>query len=247
MSRNLKIVGSVLLLALIASVLAGCTGTAVGQDVDVEGAERTIHVAGDGQASGTPDMATVVIGVETQANEASAALTQNSQQMQDVIDALTEAGVAQEDIQTQTVQLRPVYEQQPRPEAEGAPELVGYVATNTVQVDVMDLDGLGDLLDAAVSAGGNRIEAIRFDIQDPSTLLEEARQAAWQDALAKAQQLAELADAELGPVFTINESSSRPIPVVRESVMGAGEQARVPIEPGTQDITVHLEVTWLLR
>ena len=215
------------------------------QVADASEARRTVSVSGTGQASATPDLAVVSLGVQTQAEEASEALSQNNEQMQAVIDALQEAGVAPADIQTQVIRLSPRYEQ-PTPQAgaqQGPPELVGFMATNIVEVTVREIDGLGDLLDTAIQAGGNQIQGIRFEVEDPAELFDLAREAAWADAMHKAEQLAELSDSTLGAVLTINESSRTPGPVIERAV-GAGVAA--PIEPGTQLIEINLQVTWLL-
>jgi uncharacterized protein YggE len=209
---------------------------------------RTISVSGMGQAGAQPDLAVVTLGVRTEAKEAGEALTQNSVQMQAVIDALKAAGVAARDIQTEVLRLSPQFER-PAPRAgqvQGPPEVVGFVATNVVEVRVRDLDGLGELLDAAVQAGGNQIEGIRFEIEDTSGLAMLARVAAWEDALAKAEQLAALAGSELGPALTIQESSRIPRPYV-ERAMDVSAAAAVPIEPGTQTVEVDLQVTWILK
>ena len=128
--------------------------------------QRTISVSGTGSASTQPDMAVVTVGVTSEATEASDALTQNSTQMASVIDALKKGGVLAKDIRTQTIRLSPRYEQPPRTAggAQKPPELVGFVANNVVEARVRELADLGDLLDAAVQAGGNQIQGIRFEI-----------------------------------------------------------------------------------
>ena len=219
------------------------------QNVDDSEPRRTVSVSGTGQVSAMPDLAVVSVGVQIQAEEASQALSQNNEQMQAVIDALKEAGVASKDIQTQVIQLSPRY-QQPTPQAgstqQGPPELVGFVATNIVQVTVRDISKLGDLLDTAIQAGGNQIQGIQFEVEDPSALYDQAREAAWEDAMNKAEQLATLSDSTLGAVWTISESSRTPRPVL-ESAVGAGAAvAAVPVQAGTQVIEVDLQVTWLL-
>jgi uncharacterized protein YggE len=186
--------------------------------------------------------------VQVQAKEAADALSQNSEQMQAVIEALEEAGVESDDIQTQVIRLSPRYEQ-PTPQTgpaqqQGPPELVGFVATNIAEVTVRDIEDLGSLLDAAIQAGGNQIQGIRFEVEEPADLFDQAREAAWEDAMHKAEQLADLSDSTLGMVLTINESSRTPRPVT-ERVLGAGAAA-APIEPGTQLIEIDLQVTWLL-
>lgn len=228
----------------VLALLAGCTSASAQDEVQEQERpdERTLTLSGSGQVSARPDVAMVTLGVQTQADEASAAVEQNNSRMQALIDALKDAGVAAEDIQTRALNLQPRYQET---ETRAVREIAGYEATNTVEVRVQDLNALGELLDTAVAVGGNRISGIRFEISDPGALLEQAREAAWNDAEQKATQLADLAGVELGEVLRINETGRTPVPVVRESL--AAEAAAVPVEPGSQSVEVNINVTWGLR
>jgi uncharacterized protein YggE len=207
--------------------------------------QRTVSVSGSGQAEAQPDQATVRLGVQTEAESAEQALADNNAKMQSLLDSLQQAGVASEDIQTQAIQLQPRYDQQPEQQGTG-PIVTGYTATNIVEVKIKNLDTLGELLDAAVQAGGNTVEGINFEVSDSAALLDQAREAAMQDARHKAEHLVSLADATLGNVLTINEFSNTPRPVARAGVAMAEAQA-VPIAPGTQSIQIDVQVTWLLN
>lgn len=243
------------LLALLLSVLLFSTQSVLAQDTppltDTD-PPRTVNVSGTGVVNAQPDLAVVTLGVETQAEAAAAALAQNSEQVQALLDTLTAAGVAEEDIQTQTVRLQPQYAQPPDPNQPQAsdqpttPEIIGYVATNTVEARVRDLNSVGEVLDAAVQAGANQIQGIRFDLSDPTAVLDQAREAAWQDARRKAEQLAALADAALGPVLTISEFSQTPIPLAQDVTALRAAEAAVPVQPGTQQVQVNVQVTWQL-
>lgn len=213
------------------------------------GVERTITVSGQGRVSARPDIAVVSIGVETEADSATAALDENSVRMSGVISATLDAGVTRDDVQTEGLSLRPIYQRPgPGPEGEeGPPELVGYRASNVVAVTVRDLDELGALLDAAVEAGGNRIQGIRFEISDNEELRSAAREAAMNEAIGKAEQLTELAGAELGDVLTIEEVGGEAPSPVRFAETEQAAAAAVPVEPGRQEITVSLRVTWRIR
>jgi uncharacterized protein len=245
--RSILIVSLVVLLG-IALLFQSTTPQIVAQeDDDDDRMQRTINVSGTGQVTAKPDVAVITVGVETQAEEAGAVLSQNSEQMQAIIDALKEAGIPQENIQTRVVQLNPRYETGPREgDQSGPPEIVGYSAINLVEVRVTDPDSVGEVLDSAAQAGANRISDIRFEISDPSNLMDQARELAWANALHKAEQLASLADEELGDVLRVHESSQAPSPLPGRGVVAA-EAASVPVEAGTQTITVNLDVTWLLR
>lgn len=208
---------------------------------------RMVTVTGTGEVSAEPDYAIIRVGVQTQAESAQAALDQNNQQVQGLLDSLAEAGVAAEDIQTQAVQLQPQI-QPPGPEQMQATggSITGYIATNIVEVTVRDLDGLGQLLDAAVRSGGNVIESIRFEVSDPEELRGQARAAAVENARQKAAQLAELAGASLGEVLVINALEGGPGPLAGPMMMQA-ESAAVPIRPGTEPVQVQVQVTWRLE
>lgn len=217
-------------------------------DVGDDSVQRTINVSGTGQVTAEPDVALVTVGVETQAEEAGAALSQNSEQMQAIIDALLAADIPQENIQTQVVQLSPRYDtgSSQAGQPSGPPEIVGYTATNLVEVRVTDLENLGQVLDSAAQAGANRISNIQFEISDPADLMDQAREAAWSDALHKAEQLTGLADEDLGAVLTVRESSQTPGPIGGRGPV-VEQAASVPVQAGTQTITVNLDVTWLLQ
>ena len=222
------------------------------EDVDVPSDcdcdyKRTLNVSGTGEAFAQPDTAVITLGVTTEAKEAGDALKQNNTQMAAVIEALIDAGIESKDIQTQAIRLSPRYERPaPRQGVTPAPELVGFAATNMVEVRARRISGLGEVLDAVVEAGGNQIQGIRFEITDRSELYDQARQAAWADALNKAEQLADMAGAELGPVVTISESSHTPVRYA-ERAMAFSADAGVPVEAGTESVQISVQVTWSLQ
>lgn len=204
--------------------------TAVAQESTDADSNRTISVTGAGQVSATPDTAVVRLGVQTEAEAAADALSQNSLRIQDVISATLGADVAEENIRTTDLRLQPRYD---RSEDDAPSTVVGYQASNTVEISVTDLDGLGELLDTAVAAGSNSIEGIQFQVSNENALMDAAREAAMTDAIAKAEQLTELAGASLGQVLTINETS-RPAPVLAEETsFDAAAGAAVPVQPGS--------------
>lgn len=203
----------------------------------------TIEVSGQGQVQAEPDQAVVRLGVQTEADTAETALEENNERMTAVISATIEAGIDESDISTEGFRLQPVYETSNNGQSR---ELVGYQATNLVRVMVTDLQLLGGLLDTAVSAGSNNVQGIEFQISNRAELEAEAREAAINNAEAKAEQLTQLAGAELGPVHTILEmGGGGPIP------LGVADQAApessVPIQTGTQTITANVHVVWEIR
>jgi uncharacterized protein len=228
------------LTAGIVITLIGLPSPAAAQTEDAP--LRTILVTGRGQVNAQPDQATVRFGVQTEASAAAAAMEENNEQMTAVISATLGAGIEETDIQTQGLNLQPVYN---NPDNGQAAELTGYRAINIVQVTVRDLTLLGTLLDAAVEAGSNTIESVEFQISNQAELEAAAREAAVTDAQQKAQQMTELAGATLGPVQTIVEiGGATPFQgeVLEESVASG-----VPIQPGMQAVQATVQVTWEIQ
>ena len=205
-----------------------------------ESLPRTISVAGEGIVFAPPDMATVQTGVVTQAAKARDALDANNAAVERIMSALAAHNVADKDIQTASFNVSPEYERGPR--GQRRPEIIGYRVTNLLRVQVRNLTDLGGVLDACIAAGSNQISDIRFDIDDPSSVLNEARRLAIADGRSRAAVYAGAADVRLGRVISISEQSPAiPRPQHLRGAMLA-EAAAVPIATGQQEmrVTVHM-------
>lgn len=222
------------------------TATPAAPDTVTAASMRTITVSGTGLASGEPDVARVLLGVQTDATTAADALNQNNTQMEALLDSLTDAGIAEADIRTQSVQIYPRYDNSNPQPLTTSPEVIGFTASNVVEVRVDDLDRVGDILSGSVDAGGNTIQGIFFEISDQEALYDQAMEAALQDARRKADRLASLSGAQLGALYSVVEGSN--IPIFATGRGGVVNQAAVdvPIQPGMQDVVVTLQVTWLI-
>ena len=96
---------------------------------------------------------------------------------------------------------------------------------------------MGAVIDAAVSAGGDVLSfgGIRFLVSNQPELEDQARLSAIDEALRKAEAMAERAWVSLGNIVRIEELSfGTPIPVALEE--DAGIAAPTPVFPGSQEI-----------
>lgn len=198
----------------------------------------TITVTGVGQVSTPADMATITLGVRTLGETAEEALNENSQQVQSVLQALRDEGIASADIETSSIQLYPQYDRTGETQ-----DITGFEASNIVTATIRDIDALGGILDAAVSAGSNTIQNIQFQANQAEDLVAQARELAVENARDKAEQLAGLFEVDLGAVTRIDETSSSPVTPTARQVEFA-EDASVPVQPGSQSITVQVLVSW---
>jgi uncharacterized protein YggE len=126
--------------------------------------------------------------------------------------------------------------------------LTGYLATNNVTVTVNQVERAGELLDAALGAGANRIGGVRFGLRDPSALRQQALAEAVQAARAKAETLAaELGLRVVGVSTVTEEAVSVPTPRAAPAAMAAADAAPPPVEPGELRVTTRIRVAFLFE
>jgi len=204
----------------------------------------TLTVSATGEASRTPDFASVGAGVVTQADTVDAAMRDNAARMSQVLAALRAAGITERDIQTSRVSLAPQY----RYEQNQAPAIVGYQANNAVSVKVRELARLGRVLDALIAPGANQINGPEFGIEHPEAAYAEARRDAVRKALTQAQTYADALGVKLRRIVRINESgASANLPMPRMRAMAASvADVATPIASGETTLSVQIEVEFEL-
>lgn len=210
--------------------------------------ERTLTVRGTGQASADPDQARVRIGYSTQMTSAQDAVTQVNDQMEEIIAALQDAGVDEDDIQTTQFNI---FSQQPEPRPDvstTADEETQYEVVQEVSVLIRDRDETGEILDAAISAGANRLSDFRFTLSETAALEQQARVEAMEDVYLRAQQFATLADVELAGVVSIRElNGSGPIVLEADEAARAVGAGGAPVHAGQLSVTTQVEVVFAIR
>lgn len=206
---------------------------------------RTLSVSGTASVSRTPDRAFIDLAVETLAETARSATDRNATAMEAVLRAVREQGIDPSQIRTQRIDLQPRYE---RPRDGTEPGIVGYRAVNQVRVRVDQLDRLGRVVDAAVSAGANQVTGIEFQLSDQTAAYHDALR----DAIARARAEAEAAAAALGetlgPPLQVSTGGMPSRPLFRARAMDmAMEMAEAPpVEPGEIDIQATVQIVWRL-
>lgn len=232
-------------IAALALVAAAC-GTGAGstpQEITVNTSEQAtsgISVTGMGEVTGSPDTVEVGLGVSVLADTVDEAAATAAEKAQALIDSLTSNGVAEDDITTTDYSIYPEYDYSSNQE-----RLIGYRVNNTVRAKIRSIESTGTVIDDAVAAGGDdvTVNGLSFSIEDNDELVAAAREAAWNDAMAKATQLAELSGQALGDATSITESVSMPpVPIPYASDEAGAERALTPIEPGTSAVTITLQV-----
>ena len=218
----------VLVAAVAAATLPGSASSAAAEAVD-----GGITVVGTAAVTSVPDRAELSFGVESQGQTARAALAANAVEMRKVIAAVKAAGGT--DVRTQSVSLSPRYNE--------TNEVQAFVATNSVSATIKNVARAGALIDAAVTAGANQVYGPSLSSGDQTEQYRQALKSAVANARANAQVLAAAANLSLGRVTAIAESSSGPQPLAEAANKSAALDA-TPVEPGTQQTTASVTVTF---
>jgi uncharacterized protein YggE len=204
-----------------------------------------ISTSATGEARYTPDRATISFGVQTRAATAAQASADNAVKQRAVIEAIRAKGIASEQITTVDYSLNAEQEYNPQAGDKG-PRVTGYVATNTVRVEVRKVDQVGVLIDAAIAKGANEVSSLDFHSSAPDSLRRVALADAYRQAFADATALARAAGGQLGDLVELSTggATSPPGPVMMAESF-AKTRATTPIANGEQSMNVGLMARWM--
>lgn len=274
--RTLALLAGILAMGLVAASIAGgqmLSAKAQQQDVDTDDVEQECDLDSDFcmapdsvlsvvTTSGTatikvqPDKVTVIIGVETQGLTAQEAAAKNTELMDKVIAALKELGISDDQISTSWYSVFPVYESKsPRcieiypqpPECAPRSEITGYRASNGLSVTLDASEDVGKVIDAAVAAGANNVSGAYFFVSDERQ--QEIRDGLIADAIANARSRADKAagavNMSITGVKSINLNDVY-FPVFYKDLAQESTGVSTPILPGQQQVTMNVQVTFLM-
>jgi uncharacterized protein YggE len=213
--------------------------------LSLDSQQRGIWVSGEGKAPAVPDIAILRLGIEVQEESVAQAQAEATEAMNNVMAALEDNGVAENDIQTQFFNIWQVTRWDDQNQRE---IVIGYRVSNIVSAKIWDVEQTGVIIDAVALAGGDftRIDGISFTVNDPTPYYELAREEAIADARAKAEQLASLADVRLGKPIYIAEGTLFVPPVFPRGGFDEAfaPAAPTPISPGELEIGLSVQVAY---
>jgi uncharacterized protein YggE len=226
---------------ILLTILLGLTASGLAHAVEPA---RTVSVAGQGKVSVPPDIVFIRTGVTTESSEAQTALAENTAAMNRILALLQELGIAEYDISTTNFSVMPITK---REKLNSSTTFVGYRVDNQLRARLADVAQLGEILDALVAAGSNRVSGIEFALDDPGGALDEARKLAIADARARAELYANSAGVRIGSVISISEQGAQvPRPQRIARTMALDQASAVPIARGTHEVQANVTVVYSL-
>jgi uncharacterized protein YggE len=206
----------------------------------------TVVATGEGMVKVAPDRAWLQVTAESRAKSPREAQSQNAQTMSAVLQKLRGAGLKDDAIQTRGYDLQPEYDYN-----NGRQTLRGYVARNSVEVRVDELNRVGEVLDVAVSSGATSVGNVRFDLKDRAAVEREALRLAVMDARRRADAAAAGAGLKVERVVRIEEHRARvqpPVPMMMmERASAMAGQAAPPVAPGEVEVQASVTLVAAIR
>lgn len=208
--------------------------------------ERSVTTSGMATVKMAPDRAWVTVGIEARAPKSQDAQKKAAVVMQAIQAQLKALGIPDNAIRTISFNLNADWDY-----TNNKRVLRGYVVSNMVEVKVDDITKVGDVLDRSISAGGNAIHGVRWDLQNRERVDRDALRQAVEDAKQRAEVSVAAAGARLGPVMRINEQRSDYSPRMDMMMMQRGAVAAAPapppetmISPGEIELRAMVTVTF---
>jgi uncharacterized protein len=230
------------------AALTGCGGSHDRPDPrGVDHDETLLSVSATGEAEAVPDLATIMIGVETYGANAQAANEANSRKAAGIAKALEKFGVQERDLQTANLSLTRV---------EYGAKKGQFQASNNLTVRLRDVPRAGEAVAAATAAGANVLSGPSLQIDDPEKANRGAYTAAYKAARTRAEAYAAAADMQIARVLTIRDGGQNgggyPMPYAAEMAADAAAvQVSAPpppsIRPGVSRTRVSVQVDFALE
>lgn len=223
---------------------------AFAQELNTTSTEHTVSATGIATASVDPDLLNIQFGVETQAKNATGAIDANNLAMNQVIDAIKNLGIAEDEISTSSFSIYPVYDSitDPLTGVYVSSELTGYRVSNIVLVKTEKLTTGGDIIDTAVQAGANRVDSVYFSLSPEKQA--SVQDELIEDAVLNAKSKAEKALVPLGQkiigvkMVQVLDSGYYPPPVYYQESYDL--KSSVPIFQSEKDVVTTANVTFLI-
>ena len=234
-------------IALVAAPIAARSDDSAKSEVS------TLTVVATGSVTAPPDTAFVTLGMDTTGKSLTEAQRQNSATIQKVMERLRELKIDKERIQTAAFTVSPQYKppsKRPSDAPPAPPEIVGYSISNTITIEVRDVEKVGTVIEEVLAAGANHFHGLRWALRNEQQARLNALKIAAGEAREKATALSQAVNVKLGRLMNVTEGSRVVAPMPRvgramAAMEGAGGE--VPISSGEMKVeatvTLIYEIT----
>ena len=226
-----------LIAVLLSGLIAGSFMT-----VSANAEEHTISVTGNARVLIPADTATFYATVETYSPDAKVASRENAVIMNKVKKAVILAGA----IETDSYSVSPEYTY----DKNGKRVFKEYEATNSLKIVVDNVKIVGKVMDAAVEAGAMNVHSVNFGVKDRSQYSDRVLRLATQNALHKAEIMAETVGSKVIGTVSLSQSSRSVYAPVFEAEMdlkAVGMRETTPVEATKEEMETTVNAVFQIQ
>jgi uncharacterized protein YggE len=180
---------------------------------------RTISVSGQGEIQAEPDRALLTLGVEARKLKMEDARAEVTKTVDAVLKLTRDLKIDPKHVRATRINIQPEYNWDDKARERN---LIGYYVSRQVEIELRDLEKLGQLMEKSFDLGVNQVGDPRLDSSKRRELEREALAKAVADAKLNAEAVAKAAGARIGPPRTISASSGfmpPPMPMAKVQMM----------------------------
>ncbi len=206
---------------------------------------HSITVTGEGEVIGVPDIAKIQLGYTIEKSTVAVAQKDNTEKINQAVEKLKkDFDIDKKDIKTSNYNINPVYNW-----FEGRQTLRGYRVSQNIDVKIRDLDKVGEILQVVGDLGLNQINNLSFEIDEPESLKQEAREEAIKEAKEKAELMAEVVGVKLGRIINFSEYTDSPSAIYETAykslgIGGGSDEIAPSIEVGSTEININVSIEY---
>jgi uncharacterized protein YggE len=213
--------------------------------------QSTISVLGTGTVLVQPDMIQMSITLSNVAETTKEAQEEVSRMVRQSLAILKEASIEDRNISTASLTFRSEYEYTTRR------ILIGQRAEQVIAFSIEDIGNNDEkvslIIDRLIQINGIELNQVNFSVKNNTEHFARSRELAFQKAVEKANQYAELANLKIVKVLSITDESSpqfSPAPRLSNVMYDAAEAAgssSTALPSGELEITTRISVVFLLE
>ncbi len=205
---------------------------------------RTISVSGSGVVDAVPDIARLNLAVQRRDLDMKTAREATVKVSRDFIALCSRLGIKESKVRTAGLTIQPEY----RWDQPGKKQVfTGYLVQRQLEVELNDLDKLGELIEGAIDVGVNVVSPPDLDNSQRRELGRQALAAAATDARSNAQRLADTLGVKLGALRSLEAHSNMPQPrgqMMRLATMSAESDAGASYAAGEIRIDAQVNASF---
>ncbi len=238
--------GGFIIVGLVAAIIV-MAAVQPNYDFNLKPETDVLKVSGQGKVTTMPDKAELFLNVWTEADNAVEAKELNSELSDAVFKALKGEDVDKDNIETYSFNI---YPKRKWLEEEEQYIVVGYEVRHSVKVTTEEIDNVGKLIDVAVEAGANGVDRVSYTLTDETKMNaeEEALAMATEEAMDRAEAIADAAEVELKKLVTIDADTSydRYYPLM-EGLASARDESSTQLQPKSVEISASASLVYQIE